>query len=372
MNAGVTAARGPFGFLLQTQSGQWLLLGLGAASLFPDKCNEIVRPLLRNILLGFPVSHDLALLSNGDRGSGSSNKSPSSSSGMTTPIVIQTSSNHSDKTEGEKILGQIVAYAVSAAGVWVTYTVIVNYLPEWIKEHLPVTRQVFDKAVQNLGRGIIEVSQQILNLKKKQDETHDELLEARSDILNIQNSVGRCEDALETAEGIQSKTQRGIKLLVRAVATMVPGNHNIADELNKYAREIDMDPEEAMEYRDRIDTTGGQNHHFLFGSPMAGQVVTSSYGDDSKFGKTIKAARTPMTRSLSDGGASDISEISVDGPKGTVQPQVMDGSVSYMSHVFPTPSKTATTPGHGMLKRRGSAMSLQNRIDSLLNHGRIY
>lgn len=361
MNAGVTAARGPFGFLLQTQSGQWLLLGLGAASLFPDKCNEIIRPLLRNILLGFPdvpsFSHDLAL-TNGRGGSNNSGKSPTS---PMSPIVIQTSS--STKSEGEKIVGQIVAYAISAAGVWVTYTVIVNYLPEWVKEHLPVTRQVFDKAVHNLGRGIVEVSQQILNLRKKQDQTHDELLEARSDILNIQNTVGRCEEALETAEGIQNKTQRGIKLLVRAVATMVPGNHNIAEELNKYAREIDLDPKETMEYL----ASAGNPSSFSFGGPMVGQVVVS--GDDGKFGRTIKAARTPMTRSLSDG--SDISEISVEGPQGKVvqQPQVMDGSVSYMSNVF---TATPSTNGRGMLSRRGSSLNLQNRIDSLLNHGRIH
>jgi len=40
------------------------------------------------------------------------------------------------------------------------------------------------------------------------------------------------------------KSQRGIKFLVRTVAIMVPGSHNIADELNRFAREIDVDPDE--------------------------------------------------------------------------------------------------------------------------------
>ena len=40
------------------------------------------------------------------------------------------------------------------------------------------------------------------------------------------------------------KLQRGIKLLVRAVAIMVPGSHNIADELNRFERGIDVDPDE--------------------------------------------------------------------------------------------------------------------------------
>jgi len=349
MNAGVAAARGPFGFLLQTTAGQYVVLGLGAVSLFPDKCEELLRPVLRSLLLGFPnvpLANEFAKKNNMGF-----NRTPSAQA----PIVIQTGKSESTQ---ERIVGQLITYTVTAAGVWISYTILVNYLPDWAKEMLPVTRQVFEKAVQNLGRGILEVSEQILNVRKKQDETHDELLEARNDIMTFQGSIDRCEDALSAADALQNKTQRGIKLLVRAVATMVPGSHNIAQELNYYAREIDIDPEERGEYL-AIQEINKHNPSFMYGSPS--NENRSSSMDDINYGRTIKPARTPMTRSLSDG--TDISEISVEGPQGKMQPQVMDSTVSYMTNMF--------SPSPSVMEKRGSGMSMKNRIDSLLNHGTI-
>ena len=238
-------------------------------------------------------------------------------------------------------------------------TIMVNYLPDWAKEMLPVTRQVFDKAVQNLGKGILEVSEQIVNVMRKQDKTHDELLEARNDIMTVQGSVDRCEDALDAADMLLNKSQRGIKLLVRAVAIMVPGSHNIAEELNRYAREIEVDPDERGEYL-AIQEINKHNPSFMYGTPSPNR---SSSMDDSNYGRNIKGARTPMTRSTSDG--TDISEISVEGPKGKVQPQVMDSSVSYMSNMFSP--RSSGTPGMNK-----SGLSMKNRIDSLLNHGTIH
>jgi hypothetical protein len=346
MNAGAAAVRGPFGFLLQTTAGQYVVLGLGAVSLFPDKCNELIRPVLRSLLLGFPnvpLANEFA-----KKGSIGFNSTPSAQA----PIVIQTGKNESTQ---ERIVGQLITYTVTAAGVWLSYTILVNYLPDWAKEMLPVTRQVFEKAVQNLGRGILEVSEQILNVRKKQDETHDELLEARHDITTAQGSIDRCEDALGAADALQNKTQRGIRLLVRAVATMVPGSHNIAQELNYYAREIDIDPSDPA-----IQEINKHNPSFIFGTPSSESQFPSV--DDINNGRTIKTARTPMTRSLSDG--TDISEISVDGPNGKVQPQVVDNSVSYMSNMFSSTSS--------VMDKRGNGISMKSRIDSLLNHGTIH
>jgi len=351
MNAGVAAARGPFGFLLQTSAGQYVVLGLGAVSLFPEKCNELIRPVLRSLLLGFP---NVPLANEFARKGGMVDKSFSSQA----PIVIQTGNGSSTQ---DKIMGQLITYTVTAAGVWVSYSIMVNYLPDWAKEMLPVTRQVFDKAVQNLGKGILEVSEQIVNVMRKQDKTHDELLEARNDIMTVQGSVDRCEDALDAADALQNKSQRGIKLLVRAVAIMVPGSHNIADELNRFAREIDVDPDERGEYL-AIQEINKHNPSFMYGTPSPNR---SSSMDDSNYGRNIKQARTPMTRSISDG--TDISEISVEGPKGKVQSQIMDSSVSYMSNMFSP--KSSGTPG--MNKREGG-LSMKNRIDSLLNHGTIH
>ena len=62
---------------------------------------------------------------------------------------------------------------------------------------------------------------------------------------------------------------------------------------------------------------------------------------------------------------TDFSEISDEGPKGKVQPQVMDGSVSYMSNMFSP--RSSGTPG---MNKTG--LSMKNRIDSLLNHGTIH
>lgn len=351
MNAGVAAARGPFGFLLQTQTGQWLVLGLGAFTVFPDKCEEIVRPVLRSLILGFPnvpLGSDLSKFANGSGPNGPVQQAP---------IVIQTSGSASSK--GEKIFGQLIGYTVTAAGVWVSYTILINYLPDWAKEMLPVTRQVFDKAVRNLGKGIVNCSEQILALMKKQDATHDELLEARADIGNLQESLDRCEENLENAEITQNKSARGIKLLVKAVATIVPGNHNIADELNQYAQEIDIDPQERGEYIN-AQRRNMSNPNFFTVNPTS---------QDSKFGKIIptRSPRTPMTRSISE--HSQISEISVDVPKGEMKMKVMDaGDVSYMSQMYsPVPSSSVSK--RGVLP--SSTLSMQNRIESLLNHGKI-
>ena len=351
MNAAAgAAARGPFAYLLQTQTGQWLVLGLGAFSVFPDKCEEIVRPLLRSLILGFP-NHPLAsdLAAFGSRASSSPARQQS-------PIVIQTSGSGSSASD--KIWGQVISYAITGAGVWITYTVMVKYLPDWAKEMLPVTRQVFDKAVHNLGKGIVELSQQILTLGRKQDETHGELMEAREDIHNVQSALGRCEDSLEDAGKTNNRSAKGIKLLVRAVATLVPGNNNIAEELNLFAKEIDIDPRERGEYLDAQQRNVSNPN--LYQSPAYS-------GEDNRFGKMVspKGSRTPTTRSMST-GSDDMSEISDDGPKGAI---VMENpaDVSLMSTLYsPTPrsaKKGSVLPS--------STLNIQNRIEALLNHGRV-
>lgn len=343
MNAGVAAARGPFGWLLQTTAGQYVVLGLGAASIFPEKCEELIKPMVRSLVLGFPTMPLASDLLSGSTPKAEVAPAPSS------PIVIQTGG----KTEStqEKVVGQLIAYTITAGGVWVSYTILVNYLPDWAKEMLPVTRQVFDKAVQNLGRGIIEVSEQIHHLFQKQGETHNELVEARNDILNVQNSIDRCEDALDTADGKLDKTQKGIKLLVRAVATMVPGSHSITNELNEFAREIHIDPEERGEYL-AIQEINKHNPSFMFGSPAPSR--STSMDDGTTFtGKYIKNSRTPTTRSVSD--ESVISEISQEGEQG--KKAIMDSSMSYMSGMFSPPSV--------------GKPSLKNRLDSLLNNGTL-
>lgn len=389
MNAAAgAAARGPFAYLLQTQTGQWLVLGLGAFSIFPDKMDEIVRPVLRSLILGLPnvpLASDLARTM--DMVHPSSLSSSSSQASQSQPIVIQTGSS---ATASERLWGTVVTYAVTGVGVWASYSVLVHYLPEWAREMLPVTRHVFDKAVTNLGRGIVEVSQQILTLGRKQDETHGELLEAREDIHRVQSALGRCEDSLENAEKLHGRTARGIRLLVRAVATLVPGNQNIAEELNLFAREIHIDPKERGDYIDAQKRNVEQQiqqqnlyHTPTYSNDSAGRYGTTTTPGIHKMDRN-ETPRTPMTRSISTGmdtgrgsssgnGSDEISEISVDGPRGQIIMQnpadidvsLMGGTMS-MSMYTSTPSGSAKK---GVLP--ASTLNIQNRIDALLNHGRV-
>ena len=96
---------------------------------------------------------------------------------------------------------------MDTAGVWISYTIMVNYLPNWSKEMLPVTRVVFDKVITNIREGILCCLAQIMTL----------ICKAREDIHNVQYAMRRCEDALGNAEPMNNKSANGIKLLTEAV-----------------------------------------------------------------------------------------------------------------------------------------------------------
>lgn len=136
-----------------------------------------------------------------------------------------------------------------------THTPISNLLPESIKEFLPVTRKVFDKSITNVAKAILNVKEvlgkQIFDLSEKQDQLNlkqDQTLSeisvvqenidhVRNDLDELGDAMSRCETTLEHSERIQSYTARGVKLLVRTVATMIPGDHRAVTELSKYAKE---------------------------------------------------------------------------------------------------------------------------------------
>jgi chromosome segregation ATPase len=130
-------------------------------------------------------------------------------------------------------------------------------MPDAVKEMLPVSRKFFERAVKSLGEGIIHVreslSEQMGLLDQKQDElgqkqdqtlsevltVKDEILDARVDIENVQESLMRCESSLSSSERLQDYTSRGVRLLVRCVATIFPGNERVLEELAQYIREAD-------------------------------------------------------------------------------------------------------------------------------------
>lgn len=152
----------------------------------------------------------------------------------------------------------LVQLTVGATACWVSYIVVSTCLPDAVKELLPVTRKFFDNAVTSLGQAILSVrnalSAQIKDLSDKQDElsskqdaTHTEVLAARDDLdglrLDLESicaSVRRCEDSLAAAERRQTYTVRGVRLLVRCVGALLPGNATLAGDLEKFSREAEV------------------------------------------------------------------------------------------------------------------------------------
>lgn len=149
----------------------------------------------------------------------------------------------------------IVQLTLASGACWGAYVLFTNYLPDSIKEMMPVTRKFFESAVSSLGNGIIRVrdvlSEQISALGKKQDdlaskqdETHDAVLGLKDDIgdvrVNIDDiavAISRCEGSLTDAAGRQTYMSRGMRLLVQCVGDLLrPSNPAVADELDQFSR----------------------------------------------------------------------------------------------------------------------------------------
>jgi len=353
------ALRGPFGFLLQTQSGQWVILGLGAATLFPEKFDEIVRPVVRSLILGLPASFPTSGLMDGN-----------GATAAAAPIVIQTPGAASSSAS-EKIMGQLIGYTVSAAGVWVSYTILINYLPDWAKEMLPVTRHVFDKAVSNLGKGIVAVSEKIQDVIMRQDETHCELLEARTDIHGLRDSLDSMENTLDEAGEVQCRTARGVKLLVRAVATMVPGHHVVAQDLIKYAKDLDIDtstPPTADNTYNGSAVNNNSNNTYAT-PPHVSQSNVSYMG-----GKMITRImpRTPTTTAMTKSMSSDMSNISeISEDQNLRLPSSKGFDQGYETSGKTTPEADYSTPYGKILPSSENTSNLQSKLNALLGSGKL-
>lgn len=238
--AQAVAARGPLTLLLQTSSGQYLALGLGVYALFPEQVKQALAPLLGPALISQ---------------FGEAQQRFQQQQQHQQPIIIQTppttiihgSSSHN------KSLTTILIYSVAGAGAcWVGYIVCSQLLPDAVSEFMPVTKRLFKQTSETLGRGILQVKEileeqisQLLGkqeaLEKRQEETHQavkdvhsELGEARLDMLQLQNSLDRCEAGLDHSNRMQSYTLRGIKLLVRCVTSFLPDESNFIDDISRY------------------------------------------------------------------------------------------------------------------------------------------
>jgi len=235
-----TAAAGPLRILLHNAAGQYVLLGVGAYALFPEKFHKMLEysPALMNLV------------------SGASAKGDKKGSSGPSPIIIHTPSPTVIGGNGGRTWAGTIAYtAAGATACWAGYVVLVELLPESVGQFLPVTRSIFDKTSASLGKGILkcktvleekikELSGQQEELGRKQDATNStvshikgELGEARMDLSYLQSSLDRCETSLENSEGMHQFTARGVRLLVRCVANLMPDNQETAHELARFIEE---------------------------------------------------------------------------------------------------------------------------------------
>jgi hypothetical protein len=231
--------KGPLRILLQTSAGQYVMLGLGAYALFPEKFHKMLE-----------YSPSLLRLVNGGNSDNNSRYSPP-------PIIIHTPSPtfYGGGSGSRTWTASIVYTAAGATACWAGYIAVVQLLPDSIGQFLPVTRTIFDKTSQSLGKGILrckEVLEEKIGilsghqeeLGKKQDGTNKtvshikgELGEARMDLTMLQHSMDRCENSLENTAGMQQYTLRGVRILVRCVANMLPENQDSERELAQFIEE---------------------------------------------------------------------------------------------------------------------------------------
>ena len=238
---------GPLNLLLSNSGAQWAtIMGMGAYIYNP----EVFVKSIRTVLLGDKDS--LQLSSSGHR---------ETTTSTATPIIIHTSSsdarNGTISFSGASILTTIIFYTMGAGCVWISYTLCTSVLPDYISELMPVTRKVFDQTTKNLATSLFNVKEAMIKqmqfvmskqdeLSIKQDDTHRDVKDiqedmkfVRSDLSGVMDGVDRCEASVEASQRLQAYTARGVKLLVAAVATVLPRdeNYQILRELEKYARD---------------------------------------------------------------------------------------------------------------------------------------
>jgi hypothetical protein len=244
--ATATAARGPLTFLLQSASGQYLALGVGVYVLFPDQVKKALAPYVSPALL--------SQLGAGEyRGQQQQQQQHQPQS-----IIIQTPPSHVyhggySSGSSRKSLTTVLIYSVAGAGAcWVGYIVCSQLLPDAVSEFMPVTKRLFKSTSETLGKGILQVKElledqihQLLGqqqkLEQKQEDTHksvkevqSELGEARLDMVNLANSLDRCEAGLDHSNNMQGYTLRGIKLLVKCVTSFLPDESAFIDDISHF------------------------------------------------------------------------------------------------------------------------------------------
>lgn len=279
--AAQVALRGP----LSTALGQWAFLGFGTFVIFSgDNGMSRAAREIANIALKLTTGKDYALLlSEASLAKGLANNNNNQA-----PIVIH-NIQPSDGSYNRNLLsrggwtGTIIHLTLVSGTCWTAYIIFSQFLPEQIKELLPVTRKYFEGAVTSLGQGIIRVrdalGEQIKNLgiktdklAEKQDDTHREVLGLKDDIgdvrLNIDDiavAISRCESSLGDAAGRQTYMSRGVRLLIQCVGDLLrSSNPAVADELDHFANLSSHEMDDDFYYKD-----GGVNTPLANGNTRA-------------------------------------------------------------------------------------------------------
>ncbi|KAL7491011.1 hypothetical protein ACHAWT_000499 [Skeletonema menzelii] len=367
MSAAQVALRGP----LSTALGQWAFLGFGTFVIFSGD-NGVSRAAreIAGLALKLTTGKDYALLlSEASLAKGLANNNNNQA-----PIVIHNiqpsdgnRSNNGNLLSRGGWTGTLIHLTLVSGTCWTAYIIFSQFLPEQIKELLPVTRKYFEGAVTSLGQGIIRVrdalGEQIKNLgiktdllAEKQDETHKEVLGLRDDMgdvrLNIDDiavAISRCESSLDDAAGRQTYMSRGVRLLVQCVGDLLRNsNPAVADELDHFANlsadELDSD----FYYKD-----GGVN------TPMA------------KGTRAVTTYNPPLSPNLSEIGSVDDSSAvrPMSLPRPHRQPpqslRNVPASTSKAARGFAASSPFGTPSGPlQMLKSMNSRSSMMSRQGS--------
>mmetsp|Transcript_20973 Transcript_20973/g.45472 ORF Transcript_20973/g.45472 Transcript_20973/m.45472 type:complete len:424 (-) Transcript_20973:163-1434(-) len=248
-------AKGP----LSSALGQYIFLGVGTLFIFTgdngvSKAAQQIANVAFRLVTGRSDGVDFL------REAALGHSATSSLQGMhhqqqQQPIVIHSHAPSSSGRNDGTWTTTIVNLTLASGACWTAYIIFTNYLPDSIKEMMPVTRKFFESAVSSLGNGILRVrdvlSEQIAalgtkqdELANKQDETHESVLGLKDDIgsvrLHIDDiavAISRCEGSLTDAAGRQTYMTQGVRLLVQCVGDLMrPSNPTVAAELDKFSR----------------------------------------------------------------------------------------------------------------------------------------
>lgn len=241
----MASAQGPLKLLLNSVAGQYVFIGAGVYSFFPEEVKGFLGPFLKQALT---VIGDAPL----------SMKSIESKSALPSNIIIHQSSPGRNGS-AQSMSDTVTTVIVGTGACWAAYMIVTNIdcIPDCVKEMLPVTRYYFEQTSKQLGRGIVSVKEaleeQILGLSKKQEDlghkqevTHDEVLNvkgdlkgARKDLSSLRSSLDGHSKNLDATRRMQSHSTRGVNLLVRAVATFLPTESTFVGELAQYIKDGD-------------------------------------------------------------------------------------------------------------------------------------